>query len=132
MSKHKVAVYGTLRKGFGNHVLLLNSEFIGQETLSVPYVMHSLGGFPGLVPSDNNHDIVFEIYNVDDKTLRSLDMLEGYSGDEEWDFYSRTTIDTSVGKALVYYLKENDGEIIESGDWYLYKKGTTIEYANEV
>jgi len=112
----RIAVYGTLRRNFGNYrALLEEQEFLGQETLDLPYRMVSLGGFPGLVVSDKLHPIVIEVFNIDDECARSVDGLEGYPT-----FYTRTEIPTSFGDAWVYYLANKDFKglaPVEEGDW---------------
>lgn len=80
-----VAVYGSLKKGFGNHRLLgATSEFIGTGITEPKYKMYSLGGFPGL--HSGNDRIFVEVYLVDaNKTLPNLDLLEGHPS-----WYKRT------------------------------------------
>jgi gamma-glutamylcyclotransferase (GGCT)/AIG2-like uncharacterized protein YtfP len=112
-----ICVYGTLRRGHGNHRILENSEFLGEFRTENGYTMISLGGFPGLL-LDGKDSIVCEVFKVDNKsTAQRLDMLEGYPN-----FYNRTQIDTPWGKAWVYYLEHNEYKlsrypIIEEGDW---------------
>lgn len=125
---HKVAVYGSLRKGLGNHVLLRDSQLISTETVSLPYRMLSMGGFPGLVPSDNIHDIVVEVYEVTDDTLQDLNSLEGYYGkNNQHNFYNRVKIETNVGEAFIYILNRGhessmkDRIWVDSGDWKAFK-----------
>lgn len=74
-----VFVYGTLKKGFGNNVLLADAEFLGEAiTADETYVMTGRGiPFVHLVPEDG-HSIVGEVYNVTEPQLRSLDGLEGH------------------------------------------------------
>jgi len=103
-----VAVYGSLKKGFGNHRLLSDSTLIGRGSTDTTYDMISLGGFPGLVEG-NNH-IQVEVYEVtEDKLLHSLDRLEGYPS-----FYNRELIDISLDNgskctAWIYHLKNKQG-----------------------
>jgi gamma-glutamylcyclotransferase (GGCT)/AIG2-like uncharacterized protein YtfP len=73
--KQKVAVYGTLKEGFGNHRLLTGIPHV--KAISSPlYSMISLGGFPALVPGVNRVDV--EIYEVTPEVMARLDRLEGY------------------------------------------------------
>lgn len=99
---HFVFVYGTLKKGFGNHRLLEKSRFIRKA--EIPGTMYNLGAFPGIRPSDSSSLVAGEIYEVDDPTLDRLDTLEGHPN-----FYVRRTVDipglTHWGKqAWVYYI----------------------------
>ncbi|UOF79326.1 gamma-glutamyl cyclotransferase [Caudoviricetes sp.] len=82
MNKHLIAVYGSLKKGFGNHRLLKSSEFLGTGETFPVFKMISLTNYPGLL--DGEDSIEVEVYEVDDATFRALDLLEGYPS-----FYNR-------------------------------------------
>lgn len=120
---YNVVVYGTLRKGFGNHRLLTTSEELFAGSLPLPYRMISLGAFPGLIPTEDNHDISVEIYKVTEEVLERLDRLEGYTGSAYDGFYGRDVIDTPVGPAYVYVLGEayEGHEPVTSGNWREFK-----------
>lgn len=113
-----IAVYGTLRRGFGNYsYLLADQHFIGEEIISLPFKMVSLGGFPALIPSEENNDIVIEVFDIDDEAFRGVDALEGYPA-----FYNRTQVETSHGKAWIYFITDTDGyyderDLVPNGDW---------------
>src|SRR6478735_4964114 len=89
------AVYGTLRKGFGNYKRILegtDSEMLGTTVLMLPYKMVSLGGFPGLVPTDwaHTHQITIEVFRINNRAIEEqLDLLEGYPN-----FYEKAVIET--------------------------------------
>lgn len=126
-NKYKVAVYGSLRKGLYNHYLMSHSDFIKTVSVEVPFKMISMSDrFPALIPTKENNLVVFELYKVDDKTARNLDILEGYP-----DFYSKKYIKIEDEDYLVYYLSPlkiaNKEEVVESGDWteFKHKKLTT-------
>lgn len=40
-------------------------------------IMHDVGSFPALVPTENGQNVLGELYLVDDATLARLDRLEG-------------------------------------------------------
>ena len=105
-----VFVYGSLRKGYGNHRLLQDSEFKGYHNTEPAYTMYSLGPFP-MVGETGHHSIVGEVYEVDEDTALALDNLEGYPH-----FYDRIIIDTEHGPAWMY-VGGHTGQIVESGDW---------------
>lgn len=76
-----VLVYGTLKKGHGNHGVLGKSIWIDDAiTKSREFTMFD-GGFPFVSDSithDCNGSVVGELYQVDNpQTLANLDRLEG-------------------------------------------------------
>ncbi len=108
-----VAVYGSLKKGYGNHSLLESSELKGITETSPSWTMYDLGSFPGIVPGHTN--IHIEVYEVNQETFQRLDMLEGYPS-----FYDRKEIETKYGSAWIYFLAEKDNymqSIVEHGIW---------------
>lgn len=111
-----VAVYGSLRKGKGNHVILGDSTYLGTERIK-GFDMFSLGAYPYVMPESDN-SIVVEVYEVDsDSTGKSLDRLEGYPS-----YYDRKLIQTTHGEAWIYFINEYiDGTpFVDGGDWILY------------
>ena len=115
-NKKLIVTYGSLRKGHGNNRLLRDSELKSTEVINIPYRMISLGGFPGLIPSDENHDITVEIWEVNDYTYKSVEILEGWPS-----FYQKALIPTSMGEVEVYVLEspryQSGYDSVESGDW---------------
>ena len=123
MKKYLVAVYGSLRRGMGNHQYYLSSsEYKGAFSTEPEYTLHSLSYYPGL-KLDGNTSIVMEVYEVDEETLKNLNRLEGYRPGETSTFYDRIEINTPWGKAFTYiYVNPLPKEsIVESGDWCKYK-----------
>ena len=123
-----VAVYGTLRRGHGNHRLMEGAECVAEGFFSLPYRMVSLSAFPGLVAAIEPHRVYLEVYEVDDSRLNRLDGLEGYRGDGHNNFYSRVNIpDLSInGQVVQVYVLDssyNDHPQVDSGDWVAYRKG---------
>jgi gamma-glutamylcyclotransferase (GGCT)/AIG2-like uncharacterized protein YtfP len=111
-----VAVYGSLRKGMGNHGLLERND---AQLLSTERVtgwnMYSLGGFPYIEPGDGV--ITIEVYAVPITAMQPLDRLEGYPS-----FYNRKLITTSKGDAWVYYIEDYDSSTpVPNGDWVAYR-----------
>lgn len=115
MSRNKVAVYGTLRAGFGNHRLLQDSEYVGP--VSIKGVMYDLGAYPAVSLKGDNL-ISCEVYEVDDTTLGKLDWLEGHP-----DFYERRRVHThKFGDVFMYIIDDLEGyKEIPSGDWIAHK-----------
>lgn len=82
---HNLFVYGTLQQGFGLHQRLAGARFLGPAL--IPGRLVDLGTFPGLIPapavvhdptSTSYASVVGELYAVDDATLASLDLVEGF------------------------------------------------------
>lgn len=114
----KVAVYGTLRKGNGNNIILTESNFLGSTKTLPKFEMFSLGGCPGIREGDTSLKV--EVYEVNQCTLERLDRLEGYRGVGQPNFYEREEVETEFGEALIYTLRDDrfmDQAIISSGDW---------------
>lgn len=104
--KHRVAVYGTLKRGYGNHRLLADSEFIGKAKTEDAYPL-LVNGLPYLYDKVGVGERVrLEVYDVDDETLDSLDSLEGHPT-----FYERRKIwvsmdDWSKSECWVYFINQ--------------------------
>lgn len=100
----RIAVYGSLRKGMGNHRIIENANLLSSETMTLPFEMIDMGSFPGLIRSEEMNDIKIEVYEVDDATYKRVERLEGYPS-----FYDRELIETSAGPAGVYFLDRDQG-----------------------
>lgn len=76
-NRHRVFVYGTLKRGIHNHHLLEKSEFIGNAYTVDTFKMYTVG-FPIIMPADGPDAwaVYGEVYDVDDDTLKRLDNLE--------------------------------------------------------
>lgn len=126
----RIAVYGTLRKGFGNNRYFLNGLTpLSREIVNIPFTMVSLGGFPGLVPSETPNNITIEIYEVTDAVYKSIEQLEGYPS-----FYQKATITTSLGDMEIYVLlgsRYKTLPVVKSGDWAEYN-GIEVALYEEV
>jgi gamma-glutamylaminecyclotransferase len=97
-------VYGSLKKGLGNHRLLEQSKFLGRCFIEGRYKFLSLGGFPGLVMDDSSAitRVVGEVYQINEDALRSLDWLEGHPR-----FYKRHKVATPWKNAWCYFLPQS-------------------------
>ena len=98
---HKVAVYGSLLSDMGNHRLMDEHEALYRGTIPLEGRLISLGGFPGLVEDEHEHDIHVEVYDVGEYTFGRLDRLEGHPT-----FYRRKEVDTPIGPAWIYWLQD--------------------------
>ena len=87
----KIFVYGTLKRGFGNNVLLRDSEFLCEGKLSKEYSMY-VGGIPYVV-HEKGKGVVGELWEVDDNALFYVDALEGHPN-----WYKRTPVIVKTDK----------------------------------
>lgn len=109
-----VFVYGSLKRGFSNNHYLKDSNFIGRYQTETPYLMLSLGGFPGVVKNTSNYFdykgyILGEFYKINRETLASLDRLEGNGHFYNREIINIVNIDNNVEieKAWIYFLKHS-------------------------
>lgn len=113
---HLVFVFGSLKKGFGNHRLLQDSEFIEPAvTKDAAFKMVSYGGFPGMYHGGDTA-IHGEVYEVDDETFQRLDRLEGHPN-----FYQREQVQ-------VHLKRDADDVPIEATAWMYINHGTGDEH----
>lgn len=113
----RVFVYGTLKKGHGNHYLLEDAEYLGRCIVRGKFRMISLTYYPGVVrkPDAEPAPILGEVYRVTEEELAALDMLEGHPN-----FYRREKVDTPFKKAWMYFLPEEYKEMqtMPQGIWH--------------
>jgi gamma-glutamylcyclotransferase (GGCT)/AIG2-like uncharacterized protein YtfP len=88
-------VYGTLKKGYGNNVLLEDAKFIEERIISGYKLYYSFkeGGFPVAAP-DENSAVTGELYELpsdNGRTLSYLDRLEG-----EGRMYNRVEVESDI------------------------------------
>jgi gamma-glutamylcyclotransferase (GGCT)/AIG2-like uncharacterized protein YtfP len=102
---HLVFVYGSLKKGFGNHHRLEGAAFLGEtRTKARSFRMESFGAFPAVykVPTKAGgpaYSIEGELYEVNDKILEGLDRLESNGH-----FYRRELVKLANGKEAWMYI----------------------------
>ena len=97
--RHRVFVYGTLKRGERNSHYLRRAEFLGRFITRSQYSMYLFDDYPA-VCVDGRHAIHGEVYHVDDDQFRDLDELEWYP-----DFYQRIEIPTRFGDAWMYIVR---------------------------
>ncbi len=111
----RVFVYGTLKRGHGNHRLLERggARYVGEARVSG--TMHDIGGIPAVGLSGRG-TVHGEVYELDAETLARLDRLEGTPT-----FYQRTRVRMSTGtEAWIYVMNSNrlaTRERVASGRW---------------
>jgi gamma-glutamylaminecyclotransferase len=113
-----VFVYGTLKRGGGNHAFMAGQEFVGEARTTAAYPLYELSGYPGMQAADGHAGVTGEVWSVDDGCLARLDELEGVSEG----LYSRGPVsllapfaDRTVEGYL--YLKSVDGRRLLGDTW---------------
>jgi gamma-glutamylaminecyclotransferase len=70
-------VYGTLKRGLGNHHHLAGQEFLGEALTEPRYRLIDLRSYPGLIVDDaNGLAVKGELWSVDAACLADLDEFE--------------------------------------------------------
>lgn len=113
-----VFVYGTLKRGFRNHHLLHDSEYLGKAITAEQYTMTVANGIPFVSRNEQLGPIHGEVYSVTAKTFEKLDELE-----EHPVWYKREEIEIHLfsknGRPLPLtawiYLKSQKGTVIPTG-----------------
>jgi gamma-glutamylaminecyclotransferase len=78
MGKHRIFVYGTLKRGFYNSYLLNTSLYIGKaKTVEPIFTMRRIANFPAVFANGSSF-IHGEVYEVNDGVLDNLDHLENH------------------------------------------------------
>lgn len=77
--QHNVFVYGTLKRGGSNHLLIARQRFLDVARTRPDYRLYALQGYPGLVKTTAGQGLSIEgeVWAVDTQCLKNLDQLEG-------------------------------------------------------
>ena len=95
--EHPVFVYGTLKRGFPNHVHLAGARLVGDAVTVCAFPLIVQGQFfsPALIPEPGSgHRIAGELWQVDPTKLAELDRLESVGLPTG---YIRDTIEVETG-----------------------------------
>jgi gamma-glutamylcyclotransferase (GGCT)/AIG2-like uncharacterized protein YtfP len=117
-----VFVYGTLREGEGNHHYLAGALRVAQTAKTRGRLVDTGCGYPAMLLAEGQWT-QGELYEVDSRTLRRLDRLEDYYGENDpRNLYDRVEVavesDQGSVLALTYIFKEDDGlPPIDGNDW---------------
>lgn len=124
----KLFVYGTLKKAYGNNVLLSGAKFIGEAITYKPYVLFNCG-FPKAVPFSRDEEkfpmlpVIGEVFEIDGYHLSRCDSLEGHP-----DWYVRKEV-----KVYLPHLEQEDTVMIyEMPEWPSHGSLCTIKDNNYV
>lgn len=120
-TRELVFVYGTLKRGYGNHdvMKMAGGEFLGEDKLQ-RHQMYTNGAFPMIVPGLAARCVRGEVFAVN--SLRGLDQLEGYREDDpEGSMYMRQEVELKSGRRVWTYVWnrkiEENAERIASGNF---------------
>lgn len=116
----KIAVYGSLKRGFGNHRLIA-AALISCKPCRITGRLYDTGcGYPAFIVDPDGYTVQAELMTLNARILAAVDRLEGHPN-----FYKRTLLEcvTDAGqiekafvyvmpKTAVFYMKE-----ITSGIW---------------
>ena len=116
----KLFVYGTLLRGLERESVLSNSKFLG--TVVVRAKMYDLGRYPGIIEGEGQ--VIGEVYEIDQITLKKLDEVEGYFPDNPLGSeYIRKEVEilsTEVDEPVIAYFynqKVKESDRIVCGDY---------------
>jgi gamma-glutamylcyclotransferase (GGCT)/AIG2-like uncharacterized protein YtfP len=76
----RVFVYGTLKRGYSNHVLLHDSKLVCERAFTADRFAMIDVGFPVILQPEDGRpaaQVLGEVYAVNERILQRLDQLEG-------------------------------------------------------
>lgn len=123
MSEKKIfAVYGTLKKGYGNNRLLVDAKLLGEFETPAKYTLFN-GGFP-VVERGGKTSVRCELYETSDKVaIDRVFSLEGCHKEQDHpqSWYTYDKLDTPYGEAVIFVMNPGQSrrtEVLESGIWH--------------
>jgi gamma-glutamylcyclotransferase (GGCT)/AIG2-like uncharacterized protein YtfP len=126
MDRHLVFVYGSLRRGSAGAMSIRfpDSKFIADA--EVRGSLYDLGPYPGLLLNESGSQVIGEVYEVADETLRKLDAFEASSN------YLRKQVEIALGndRRMCWTYEPNPQfyalrTLITQGDWIEYAQTKT-------
>lgn len=112
-----IFVYGTLKRGFGNHNNLMEEAVFIQKDITYPeFTMIDMGGYPAVFEHESKFCVTGEVYSVNYDTLQRLDRLES-----EGRLYRRVPVNLQSGLIAHTYLLIGEA-LSESGYQIVYEK----------
>ncbi len=112
----KLFVYGTLKRGYGNHHYLTGSRFIGRAVTRERFALYA-DSVPFLVKYPPVSRVKGELYEVDPATLRSVDALEGHPHVYRREKITVILEDGREVEAWVYFYPRPRGRLLKSGEF---------------
>jgi gamma-glutamylaminecyclotransferase len=106
-------VYGTLKRGLGNHPFIAGQHFIGAAITEPRYRLLDLGPYPGLIVDEaNGLAVKGELWAVNDHCLRELDEFE----EESHTFRRALVVIPGREGVFAYFWNRAVAEGTKSGD----------------
>lgn len=127
----KVFVYGSLRTDFWNYDKVLKNRVRHVQEGSIEGALYHLpAGYPAVI--DGKDRVYGEVFTLSkDNVIKSLDVLEGYTGEGENNLYERKKCkvrlaDGTEEMCWVYLYADKSearksGRLVSHGDWKVFK-----------
>ena len=96
----RLFVYGTLKRGRRNHLLLAAQHFLGPARTAPGFRLYDLGRYPGMVADTAGNAVTGELWLVSDECLAALDAFEG----TDTGLYRRMMVTLEDGTTAACYL----------------------------
>lgn len=81
--KQRIFVYGTLKRGGPYSRYMAGQDFIAEAKTGPGFYLADCGGYPGMFPvGSEGRSILGEVWDVNEKCLAALDVLEDVAGGE--------------------------------------------------
>ena len=126
-----VFVYGTLKRGLNNSHYLAGQRFVGEAHTQPVYRMVDCGGYPGMFSvAENRLSIAGEIWEVTERCLARLDLLEDVAGGE----YERVMVSLlppyADGSVQGYLYLRDPSFLRDAGDNWMDTSATPLGLAS--
>lgn len=124
MDFYNVFVYGTLRKRGTNHHIISHALCLHTRYVIRGYCLYDYERwYPYMIRGEEDDQVVGEVYRVDQRTLRQLDVLEDVANK----LYKLIYLPSHQCHTYIKYDEEVAGlQKIKEGDWIKYIKSLKI------
>lgn len=124
MKTYKLFAYGTLRRGFHNHVLMHGAKFMGSGKTVENMAMVVMHGIPFTAKDPNGKPLTGELYEITEQQITPIHRMEvscGYSAT-----WHSVLVDGQTHRALIYTfpLERVGGQKIDTCDYQDYARGS--------
>lgn len=110
-----VFVYGTLKRGFHNHVYLKGANYLGTGKTVEKYAMVVDRGLPFVIKKQKISHIIGELYSVNLHLLDNLDRLEGHPTWYRREEIKIASSENGITKAWMYFCPSGTGKLNPTG-----------------